>query len=76
MSHEGHGISSHQHLDCLLNNLTWLTRKRTSKLHITGPLWGESISDQASYGVHIMGILEKNNHVMTGLNNNKSTEVL
>ena len=32
----------HQQLDCLLNNLFRPTTKKTPKLHITNPLWGES----------------------------------
>ena len=30
---------------CLFNSLLDLTPKKTSKLHIIGPLWGDSISD-------------------------------
>ena len=42
---EVHGILNHQTLDCLFNTLFWLT----SKVQITGPLWGESIYDQWRY---------------------------
>ena len=41
MSH----FSNHRQLDCLFNCLFNLTTKKTSKLHITGPLWGESTGD-------------------------------
>ena len=32
--------------DCLLTSLFRLTTKKIPKVHITGPLWGESTSDQ------------------------------
>ena len=41
-SHEHHCISNHQHLNCLFNSLFRLTPMETSKLCITGPMWGES----------------------------------
>ena len=40
-SHECHGISNHQLLDCLFNRFSKLTTKTGSELHITGPLQGE-----------------------------------
>ena len=33
-------------LNCLSINLFSLSANKTSKLYITGPLWGESTSDQ------------------------------
>ena len=42
---EHHAVSNHQQLNCLFSRLFMLTPKKTSKLHITGPLWGESTSD-------------------------------
>ena len=42
MSHERHYGSCHRQLDCMFNNLLGLTAKATSKLYITGPLWGGS----------------------------------
>ena len=41
-SHEHHGVPILQQLYCLLGSLLNLTSKKTSKLHITGPFWGES----------------------------------
>ena len=41
MLHECHGIQNHHQLDCLFNNIIRLTTKNTSKLRITGSLWGE-----------------------------------
>ena len=38
-SHKGHDISNPQKLDCLFHSLFMLTKKKTSKLHITGLLW-------------------------------------
>ena len=35
------GISNHRHLDCLLKCVFWHRSKKTSKLHVTGPLCGE-----------------------------------
>ena len=41
--HNDHdGISNHWHLNCLLNCMFWHRSKKTSKLHVTGPLCGES----------------------------------
>ena len=45
MAHEHQSISNHWQLDCLLNSLFMPTTKKTLKLHIAGPLWGESIGD-------------------------------
>ena len=42
MSNEHRAISDHQQLYCFSNSLYRLTMKDTSKLHITGPMWGES----------------------------------
>ena len=39
--HERHGVPDHR-IDCLLYSLFMLTSKETSKVHITGALWGES----------------------------------
>ena len=40
--HNGHdGVSNHQRLDCLLNCLFRHRSKKTSKLRVTGPLYGE-----------------------------------
>ena len=41
MSHEQHGNSDHWQLHSLCNSLSRLTSMKTSKLCITGPLWGE-----------------------------------
>ena len=38
-------ISNHWQFDCLFNSLFWLTTKKLSKIHITGPLWGDSTND-------------------------------
>ena len=46
VSHECHGISNHWQLHCLFTHLFRRTSKKTSKLSITGPLCGESTSDQ------------------------------
>ena len=46
MSHDRHGISNHQHFNCLLNIWFGLIRIKTSKLYITGPLWVESTGQQ------------------------------
>ena len=43
--HQSHGISNHLEVNCFFNILFWLTTKKTTNLCITGPLWGESISD-------------------------------
>ena len=45
MSHERYGTSNHQQFNCLPNRLSRAASKTTSKLGITGPLWGESTSD-------------------------------
>ena len=45
MSHECHGISNHWQPNCLVNNLLRMTIKKTSKLHITSPLWVEPTCD-------------------------------
>ena len=41
-SHYHHGISNHCLVNHLLSSLICLTTNETSKLCITGPLWGES----------------------------------
>ena len=38
ISHERHGVSNHQKLDCLFNSLFRITTKESSKLCITGSL--------------------------------------
>ena len=38
---ERHGVSNHQPLDCLFYALFKLTSKKTSKVRVTGPLWGK-----------------------------------
>ena len=38
-------VTNHMQLDCLFNNMFSVTSKKTSKLCITGLLWGEYISD-------------------------------
>ena len=45
-SRECYGVSNHRQLDCLSNSLYRLTSKDTSKLRITGRLWGESTGDR------------------------------
>ena len=40
------GVSNYWQPDCLSNSLLRLTSKKTSRIHITGPLWRESTSDQ------------------------------
>ena len=40
-SHERHGFTNHQLLHFLFIKLFRLIRNKTSRLHITGPLWGE-----------------------------------
>ena len=37
-SHDCHGVYNHRQRDCLFR----MTTKKTSKLRVTGPLWGES----------------------------------
>ena len=39
-----YGISNHPLIDSLLNSLFMFTTEKISKLHITDPLWGDSIS--------------------------------
>ena len=41
----GHGVSNHWQFDYFFSCLFRLTRKRTSKLHFTCPLWGKSTSN-------------------------------
>ena len=41
-SYERHGGSNNRQLDCLLNMIIRLTKKKTLKPHITCPLWRES----------------------------------
>ena len=43
--HEHHNISNHQQLNSLFSRLFNLATMETSKLRITGPLWGESTDD-------------------------------
>ena len=38
---ERKGVSNHRHLECLLNRMFRCGSKKISKLHVTGPLWGE-----------------------------------
>ena len=48
-SQEHRSIPNHQPLDCLSNSLLRLAWKKTSKIHVTGPLWvkrAESIGDR------------------------------
>ena len=40
------GVSNHQPYGCLLNCLFKALMKETSKLRVTGPLWGEFTGDQ------------------------------
>ena len=40
------GISNYQHLNSLLNRLFRRRSQKTSKLHVTGPLWGEINGDR------------------------------
>ena len=40
------GVSNHRRLNCLLNRLFRRRSKKTSKLHATGILWGESTGDR------------------------------
>ena len=42
ISHEHHGVSKHQQLNCLFNGLLKLTTKKIPKIHITGCFVGES----------------------------------
>ena len=44
-SHKRKGAWNHRRLDCLINSVLWLTRNKTSKVGIPGPLWRESPSD-------------------------------
>ena len=39
------GISNHQQLNCTMFNSLFSLKQKTSMLHITGPLCGESTSD-------------------------------
>ena len=50
---EHHGVSNHWQLDCLFKNLFRLTTTQTSKLCISGPMWGESTGHYWSF---VMGI--------------------
>ena len=60
-----HGVSNHQHVDCLFNSLSKLKAKKTSKLYITslceGNLW---LPWQRTYNA------EKRSHVMTSSGTN------
>ena len=47
-----HGISNHQHLDCLCNSSSWPTSKKISKVCITGPLWGKHWCLPFMRGIH------------------------
>ena len=42
-THGCQGFSYHQSLRCLFKSFFRLTRKKTSKLHITGPSWGDPL---------------------------------
>ena len=42
---ERDGVSNHRHLDCLFNCVFRRRSKKTSKLRVTGPLWGEFTGD-------------------------------
>ena len=44
--HKHNGITYHWQIDCLFNSLLRMTTKKTSKLHITRPFWGETTSHQ------------------------------
>ena len=44
--HECHGISNHWQLNYLFNSSFQLTSKKTSQLHITGPMSGKTTGDQ------------------------------
>ena len=46
MSNDHQYILTHLPLHCLFSSLHRLTSKETSKLYITGPLWGESTGDR------------------------------
>ena len=39
-------VSNHQHQDCLRNRLIRRRSKKTSRLPVTGPLWGEFTGDR------------------------------
>ena len=41
-SQERHGVSNHWQIDCLFNRLFRLIVKKTAKLCVTNPSWGES----------------------------------
>ena len=46
IEHQCYSILNHPKFDCLFKSLDWPTEKTTtSKLHIAGPLWGESTGD-------------------------------
>ena len=46
---EHHGVSNHWQLDSLLNSILKLTSKKTSKLCITGCVWGESMGNSLQW---------------------------
>ena len=48
-SDERYCSSNHRQLNWLFNRLLLLTTKRTPKLRITGPLWGESTGDRSIF---------------------------
>ena len=56
ISQERYGVTNHRHYDCLLSILCSLTTKNTSKLHITGPLWGEFIGDRWTRFSNLEGV--------------------
>ena len=41
--YERHGVSDHRELDCLFSSSSRLTTKKISKVHVTGPLWGNPL---------------------------------
>ena len=47
-SHECYIISNHWHLNSLFNSLFMRTTMNTSRVHNTGPLWGESTADNCT----------------------------
>ena len=45
-SYDSHGVSNLRHFDYLFDSSFRVTSRKTSKLHIADPLWGESTSGQ------------------------------
>ena len=62
-SYGRHGVSNHRQILCSFNRLPRITSKKTSKIRVTGPLWGELRCPMDS--PHNRRVTWKKFHVMT-----------